>query len=160
VGTSSELKQTLDQYSTDIKGLINIQPKQFDIFTISTMISSLPERKWNAAQAVVNNTIAKKAADQSLKVARAKAGLTASTRKVELELASADDRRAWVDSQDEVQDAEIDAIDAEAELIAAKLAYECLDDLFTAGKRIAQYLVEQDKQTKEFERFSNEGKRG
>lgn len=157
---NSELQQTLQGYSDDIKGLINIKPKQFDIMTISTMISSLPERKWNAAQAVVNNTIAKKASDNTLKVAKAKATLVASTNKIELGLSSADDRRGWVDSQTDVQQAEIDSINAEAELIAAKLAYECLDDLFTAGKRIAQYLVEQDKQTKEFERFSNEGSRG
>lgn len=156
---NAELQETLDQYGKDLKALISVKPKQFETLQVATMITNLPERKWNAAQAVVNNTIAKKDADNKVKVAKATAGLVASASKTSLGLTSATDRAAWVDSQQDVQDAEIDAINADAELLASKLAYECLDDLFTAGKRIMNYLVEQEKQTKEYGRYADEARK-
>lgn len=154
-----ELKETLDNYGKDLKALINIKPKQFETLQVATMITNLPERKWNAAQAVVNNTIFKKDADSKLKVIRATMGFRASNQKTALGLSSASDRSAWVDTQKEVQEAEIESINADAELLSSKLAYECLDDLFTAGKRIMNYLIEQEKQTKEYGRYADEGKK-
>jgi len=151
-----DVKAALDTYSKDMKELVTIQPKQFDVLRVSHMVSEVPPRKWNAAQGVVNATIAKKAADQTLRKTKAQKMLLA---RHDDSLKAAPDRTAWVDAQDDVQAAEIAAIDAEAELIAARLAYECLDDLFTAGKKIMDYLVKTEEATRQYNRFVDEGRR-
>jgi len=53
----TRLQTTLNNYAKDLKALSTIKPKQFDILTVATMISSTPQRKWNAAQAIVNATV-------------------------------------------------------------------------------------------------------
>lgn len=149
-------KTTLNQFSEDLKQLINIEAKQFDILRISHMIYETPARKWNAAQGVVNATVAKKEADMHLKKLKAQKMLFA---KNDSTLKAAPDRLAWVDSQKDVQDAEAEVIKAEGNLIAARLAYECLDDLFTAGKKIMDQLVKQEEATRQYNRFVDEGRR-
>jgi hypothetical protein len=156
---NKELKATLDMYSADLKAMAKIRPRQFDIVTVATLISSVPERKWNAAQGVVNNTLLKKDADNQLKGLKGRLMFQASNMKDMKGLSSAQDRAGWVDSRPEVKTAEIDALNAEAELLAAKLAYECLDDMFSAGKRVMQWLIAQDRDTRDYEKFANEGKR-
>lgn len=157
---TTELKGILDNYDRDITALVKIKPQQFDIVAISTMIRETPQRKWNAAQGIVNATIYKKDADNKLKVAKAVEMLKASKNRETSGLSNVDDRKAHVDSLPDIQSAEIDAINAEAELLAAKLAYECLDDLFTAGKKIMEYLVSQERATNQYNRFVDEGRRG
>lgn len=152
----TDLQTMLDLYQKDINELVKIEPKQFDVLRIANMVSSVPPRKWNAAQGVVNATIAKKAADQTLKKVRAKKMLMARN---DQSLKAAPDRTAWVDSQADVETAEIDVINADAELTAAKLAYECLDDLFTAGKKIMDYLVKTEEATRQYNRYAEEGRR-
>lgn len=156
----SELDKILEQYENDIRELTNIKPQQFDILKISTMITRIPQRKWNAAQSVVNGTISKKTAEKNAKTIRATKMLSASRMKTQKGLSSAEDRRAFVDNDEEVQAADLTVIEAEAELLAAKLGYECLDDLFTAGKKIMDYLTEQDKAQRQYDRFVDEGNRG
>ena len=155
---TTELKETLSRYDKDMKALVSIKPQQFDIPTIATMVSATPERKWNAAQGFIHATILKKDCDSKLKTIRATNMLKANTLKEKLGLTNAEDRKAWVEDQNGVRDAEIDAINAEAELLSAKLAYECLDDLFTAGKKIMDWLVKQEQATGEYQKFVNEGK--
>lgn len=153
---NTELQQTLDRYSKEMKEIAGIKSKQFDINSVATMISAIPQRKWNAASGVALATIAKKDAERTLKTLKATHHLMA-TKKADL--TAAPDRTAWVENQPKVQSAELELINAEAELLSAKMAYECLDDLFTAGKKIMDYLVEQEKATKQYERFANEGRR-
>ena len=148
------IKQSLEEYSKDIKALININPKQFDIVRIATMINALPERKWNAAQSVVLNTIKYKAAVREAKTIRATQLLRVNQSQNKKNLSNAADRSAWVDSQPDVQNAETTVIDTEAELLSAKLAYDCLDDLFTAGKKIMDYLVEEERATKQYGNYA------
>lgn len=155
----SDLKTTLDEYAKDLKALTGIKPQQFDIVQVSSMIRAIPERKWNAAQAIVDATVTKKTADGNLKAIKATRLLEASRGKEATGLSNAQDRSAWVDSQPEIQEAELEVINSEATLLAAKLGYECLDDLFTAGKKIMDYLVEQEKATKQYNRFVDEGRR-
>lgn len=152
----SDLTDQLASYSHDLDKLVKITPKQFDIATVATMITSVPERKWNAAQGIVNATIAKKDADQKLRVIKAMKMMLAKNMP---NLTAAPDRQAWVDSQEVVQDAEIKVIDCEAELLASKLAYESLDNLYEAGKRVMTWLIEQDKAERDYSRYANEGKR-
>lgn len=154
---NTRLQNTLDSYATDLKALITVKPKQFDIATVATMITSTPPRKWNAAQAIVNATVEKKQCETELKKLKAVKMLEASSATKKGTLSNADDRRAYVDNDVDVQAAEIELINAEAELTAAKLGYECLDDLFTAGKKIMDWLSEQDRAQKQFERYSSEG---
>ena len=42
--------------------------------------------------------------------------------------------------------------------MAAKLAYECLDDLFTAGKKIIDWLSDQDKAQQDYAKYYNAGR--
>lgn len=154
-----QLQDVLDMYAKDMKALVNIKPKQLDIVTMATMVRSIPERKWNAASAIANGMVLEKDLKGHVKAIRAKKRLEASAKKSELGLTSDADRAAWVDSDQEVQSAEIELIDAQATLTAAKLAYECLDDLFTSGKKIMDYLVDQEIATRQYNKFNNEGSR-
>lgn len=156
---NTELAKTLDEYTKEFKAIVNIKPKQFDTARIATMISALPERKWNAAQAVILNTIAKKDADQKLKTAKAIELLSATKNKESSGLTDIASRQAHVDRQDNIQMLEIDTINAEAELLAAKLAFDCLDDLYNAGKKIMEWLVEQDRQTRAYVNYVDEGRK-
>lgn len=155
----TRLKKTLDAYANDLNSLVNIKPKQFDIGTIATMITSTPNRKWNAAQCIVNATVQKKQLESTIKRLKAVRMLEASSSAKKDKLSNADDRKAYVDNDPEVQATEIELINADAELTAAKLGYECLDDLFTAGKKIMEYLVEQEKATKQYNRYVQEGRK-
>jgi hypothetical protein len=123
------------------------------------MITALPERTWSAAQAVVNATLTKKEADRTVKTERATKLLKISNSPDKMGLSNAADRQAWVDKQPQVFEAELKAIDADAGLLAAKLAYECLDDLYNAGKKIMDYLVEQERATKQYNKYVDEGRR-
>lgn len=152
----AELAKTLAEYGKDFQELINIKPKQFEIASVAHMVTSLPPRKWKAAQARVDATIAKKDAQQKLKALKASRMLAARN---DSSLKAEKDRTAWVDNQSDVQQAEIDLINADAEETAAELAYECLDDLFTAGKKIMDYLIDQDKATRAFEKYDNDARR-
>ena len=153
---NDDLKIKLDLFSKDMKELTKISPKQFEIASVAHMIAETPPRKWNAAQQVVNATLLKKSADQKLRKVKAQKMMIA--RNMD-DLKAAPDRTAWVDVQPEVEAAEIEVINADAERMAAKTAYDCLDDIFSAGKRIMQYLIEQEKSTGEYNKFANEGKR-
>lgn len=155
----TRLQTTLNAYAKDLKALSTIKPKQFDILTVATMISSTPQRKWNAAQAIVNATVEKKECEGRLKVLKATKMLEASSAAKKGKLSNADDRKAYVDNDKAVQAAEIDLINAEAELAAAKLGYECLDDLFTAGKKIMDWLSEQERATKQYDQYVAQARR-
>lgn len=154
---NSRLETTLTNYGNDMKALTNIKPQQFDINTVGTMIISTPNRKWNAAQAIVNATVAKKNAELNLKKIKAIKMLNASNTDLKVKLSNADDRKAYVDNDADVQAAEIELINAEAEFTAAKLGYDCLDDLFTAGKKIMDWLNEQERATQQYNRYIKEG---
>ena len=152
----SDLKEMLAKFDADIKEATKVKPQQFDIVQVATMISSLPQRKWNAAQARVDATIAKKNAQANLKALKASKMLEARNR---TDLKAAPDRQAWVDSHQAVQFAEVELITADAEETAAELAYGCLSDLFDAWRKIMNYLIDQERATKEYDRFANDARR-
>ena len=152
------VKEQLEIYSNDIKKLTNINAKQFDVAQIANMVTSIPERKWNAANGIVNGTIAYKDAKATLRTTKSLKMLEAN--KMKDKYGSADDRKAYAETHPDTVEAELTMLNAEAELLAAKLGYECLDDLFTAGKKIMDYLTDQERQTKQYERFNNEPRKG
>lgn len=152
----TDLNRRIKEFDEEIKHLVNISPKQFDIARVAHMIAETPPRKWKAAQARVDATIYRKNAQQNLKALKASLMLQA---RRDASLKAAPDRTAWVDSQLEVHQAELDLINADAEETAAELAYEALDDLFTAGKKIMQYLTDQEKATKDYNKYVDEGRR-
>lgn len=140
-----------------MKRLTNLKPKMFEANQIAHIIQATPERKWAAAQAVVNWTDKVKDAKREVKKVKAAKRLEANNNK-EIYPAS-DDRKAFVENHEDVEKAEIELIHAEAQLTAAKLAYECLDDLFTAGKKIMEYITKQDLAERQYDRFVNEGRK-
>ena len=145
-------KQELELFKLDMDKLINIKPKQFEVAQVAHMVTAIPERKWNSAQAVVNGTIAHKDAKAKLKRIKAQKQLEANANKETY--GSAEDRKAYTENSREVQSAEVDLINAEAELLSAKLAYECLDDLYNAGKKIMSYLLAQNKAEDDYNRYN------
>ena len=153
----TDIKQQLDQYTLDLKKLVNIKPKSFEIAQVANMVTSIPERKWNAAQAVVLATLAHKDAKNTLSSLKASKMLQANQNKDKY--GSAEDRKAYAETHPEVIQAGTDLLNAEAEKLSATLAYECLDDLFTAGKKIMDYLSEQDKAEKQYQKYSSEGQK-
>jgi len=149
------LQKTLATYAKDMSEMTHIKPKQFEIGAVANMITSLPERKWNAAQAIVSATDEKKNLEQQLKAKKASLMLEASHSGMKTQLSNADDRKAYVDNNEDVQSLEVDLINAEANMLAAKLGYECLDSLFTSGKKIMDWLGEQEKATRDYSKYKN-----
>jgi hypothetical protein len=156
---NTRLQQTLDNYAKDLNELVTIKPISFDIPTVATMVRQTPQRKWNAAQAIVNATIEKKQCESHVKRLRAMKMLEASHHTKKGRLSNADDRKAFVDADEKVIAAEIDLINADATLTAARMGYDCLTDLYEAGKKIMNWLIEEDKATRDYNRFVDEGKR-
>jgi len=151
------LEDRLKQYETDIKKLVNISPKQLEVAQVAHMVTSIPERKWNAADALIKATDLHKTAKSKLKTVKATKVLEANQNKDKY--GSAEDRRAFAETHPDVLEAEEELIAIETELLAAKLGYECLDDLFTAGKKIMDFLTDQARATREYDRFANEAQK-
>lgn len=122
----NELQLLLDSYTADMQKLVSIKAKDFDTMQTATLISSIPERKWNAAQGVVTFTLAKKEADRVAKVTRAVCMLKANQQKDKL--TNADDRKAWVEDQAEVQDADMDAFNADTDDEYTRATKAVVDD--------------------------------
>ena len=151
------LQKTLATYAKDMGEMTHIKPRQFEGGAVAHMISSIPERKWNAAQSIVNGTDETKQLKQQIKACRAVKMMEASSDALKTRLSNADDRKAYVENDEEVQTLEVDLINAEANLVAARLAYECLDDLYNAGKKIMDTIVKQDLAERQYDRFRNDG---
>lgn len=160
--SNTELKQQLEFWTKEINERIarlelkkgNIEPLQ-----LSKTLMELPPIKWAAAKIVIDSTIDKKTAMRNVKVIRAEKMLYASKMKGQRGLSNAEDRRAFVDNNEDVQAAEMSLIESEALLKAAELYYDCIEDLINACKKVFEFVVEQDRAQRDFDRYNNEASR-
>ena len=137
------LKQTLEN-DLDTENEITYTDEQ-----IERLLKKLPVVMFSAAQQIVLKLIEFKDAKRKLKKTIAQQTMIAQN---DPDLPAANDRKAWADNRPEVEAAEIDLINAEAEYKMAELHYEAYDNLFTAIKKLSAMRIEQNKSQDRFNR--------
>lgn len=131
-----DLKNTLDT-DIDISDELSYTDEQ-----IEKLLKKLPVVMFQAAQNVVLRLIELKEGKRRLKKTMAQQMMIARANK---DLTAAPDRRAWAESSQEAEDAEIVVINAEAEYKMAEFHYQAYDNLYTAIKKLSSMRIEQNK---------------
>lgn len=130
-----------------------VEVEEIDRYTIDqveTLLKKLPRTKFMAAQEVANKLILFKEAKRNLKKVQAQQMMIANANPA---LTAAPDRKAAADNSDEVEMAEIQLIDAEAQMKMAEFLHEAHDDLFTAVKKIAAIKIAQEEDARNANRY-------
>jgi len=109
---------------------------------IEKLLKKLPVVMFHAAQQVVIKLIDFKEAKRKLKKEQAIAMMKAQAKS---ELTAADDRKAWAYDQKNVENAEIDLINAEAEYKMAEFHLAAYDNLYMAVKKLVEMRIEQNR---------------
>lgn len=131
-----DLKQQVE-FDIDVSDDIKYTDEQ-----IEKLLKKLPVVMFQAAQTIVLRLIDFKEAKRKLKKEIAKQTMNANANG---DLTAAPDRKAWAESRPEVETAEIELINAEAEYKMAELHYDSYDNLFTAIKKLSTMRAEQNK---------------
>lgn len=108
---------------------------------IQKLLKKLPVVMFHAAQAVVIKLIDFKEAKRRLKKEHAIAMMKAQNKK---DLSAAEDRKAWANDQKNVENAEIDLINAEAEYKMAEFHMAAYDNLYMAIKKLVEMRIAQN----------------
>ena len=101
---------------------------------LKRLATKLPRIMFQASQRVVLKFIDFKDAKRKVKKELAIAMMQANQMKDEL--SSAEDRKAWAQNADNVEKAEIDVIQAEAEFRMAEFHFQAYDNLYMAVKKM------------------------
>lgn len=109
---------------------------------IERLLKKLPVVMFTAAQNVVLKLIELKEAKRRLKKTFAVEMMKA---RQDATLTAVGDRKAVAEGSQEVEDAEIVLINAEAEFKMAEFHYEAYDNLYTAIKKLSTMRIEQNK---------------
>lgn len=109
---------------------------------IQKLLKKLPVVMFQAAQSVVIKLMDYKEAKRKLKKEYAIAMMKAQHQD---DLSAAEDRKAWANDQDNVEQAEIDLINAEAEYKMAEFHLNAYDNLYMAIKKLVEMRMEQNK---------------
>lgn len=129
------LKVTLE-HDTDVSNELAYSDAE-----IEKLLKKLPVVMFQAAQAVVLKLIDHKEAMRKVKKEKAIQMMKANHR---ADLTSAEDRKAWAYDQKSVEDAEIDAINAEAEYKMAEFHLAAYDNLYMAIKKLVEMRIAQN----------------
>jgi len=108
---------------------------------IQRLLRKLPVVMFHASQSVVLKLIDFKEAKRKLKKEQAIAMMQANHR---ADLTAADDRKAWAYSQKNVENAEIELINAEAEAKMAEFHFAAYDNLYMAIKKLVEMRIAQN----------------
>lgn len=130
-----DLKITLE-HDTDPKDTLPYTDDE-----IQRLLRKLPVVMFHASQSVVLKLIDFKEAKRKLKKEQAIAMMQANHKK---ELTAAEDRKAWAYNQKNVEDAEIDLINAEAESKMAEYHFDSYDNLYMAIKKLVEMRIAQN----------------
>ncbi len=130
------LKVTLE-HDTDVSNEMAYSDQE-----IEKLLRKLPVVMFHAAQQVVIKMIDFKDAKRKLKKEQAIAMMKAQAKS---ELTAADDRKAWAYDQKNVENAEIDLINAEAEYKMAEFHMAAYDNLYMAIKKLVEMRIEQNR---------------
>lgn len=129
------LKVTLE-HDTDVANELAYSDEE-----IQKLLRKLPVVMFHAAQAVVLKLIDYKEAKRKLSKEKAIAMMKANAKK---ELTASKDREAWAYDQSNVEDAEIDLINAEAEYKMAEFHMAAYDNLYMAIKKLVEMRIAQN----------------
>lgn len=132
----TSLKQSLEA-DINVKDEIKYTDEE-----IEKLLKKLPVVMYQAAEVIVLRLIDYKEAKRVLRKTMAMQLMTANQNP---ELTAAPDRRAWAENRPEVENAEIDLINAEAEYKIAEFHYEAYDNLYNAIKKLSSMRIEQNK---------------
>ena len=130
------LKVTLE-HDTDVTNELAYSDQE-----IEKLLRKLPVVMFHAAQQVVIKMIDFKDAKRKLKKEQAIAMMQAQQKP---ELTAADDRKAWAYDRKNVEDAEIDLINAEAAYKMAEFHMAAYDNLYMAIKKLVEMRIEQNR---------------
>lgn len=108
---------------------------------IQRLLRKMPVVMFHASQSVVLKLIDFKEAKRKLKKEQAIAMMQANHKK---DLGAAEDRKAWAYTQKNVEAAEIDLINAEAEAKMAEFHYNAYDNLYMAIKKLVEMRIAQN----------------
>lgn len=108
---------------------------------IQKLLRKLPVVMFHASQSVVLKLIDFKEAKRKLKKEQAIAMMQANQKS---DLTAADDRKAWAYTQKNVENAEIDLINAEAESKMAEFHFDAYDNLYMAIKKLVEMRIAQN----------------
>ena len=145
------LKVTLE-HDTDVANELAYSDQE-----IEKLLKKLPVVMFQAAQQVVIKMIDFKEAKRKLKKEQAIAMMKAQHKP---ELTAADDRKAWAYDQKNVENAEIDLINAEAEFKMAEFHMAAYDNLYMAIKKLVEMRIEQNRAQANADRSYRQGGRG
>lgn len=135
-GNISALKIQLE-HDTDVSNELAYTDEE-----IEKLLKKLPVVMFHAAQSVVIKLIDFKEAKRKLKKEQAIAMMKAQHVPA---LTAADDRKAWAYDQKNVEDAELDLINAEAEYKMAEFHLAAYDNLYMAIKKLVEMRIEQNR---------------
>lgn len=132
----SDLKIALE-HDTDVSNELAYTDEE-----IQKLLRKLPVVMFTAAQQVVLKLIDYKEAKRRLKKEQAIAMMKAQHKP---DLTAAEDRKAWAYDQSNVENAELDLINAEAEYKMAEFHMAAYDNLYMAIKKLVEMRIEQNR---------------
>lgn len=126
--------------------------KEWTLVEIKRLLRALPPLIRDARQTAIKAEFALEEAKLKTKQAFAKAGLKASTQKDALGLSSAEDRKAWVITQPEIEKAEVEEIFAKSNALIAQSDQTYMENVFAAVRKTANLMEDEYNDQKRVER--------
>lgn len=134
--------------SNDLRPAAFLDPKKFQPLNedqIRAYLTHLPTNILLADREVIKRQEKMDNLKHDLKVMKAKNHLEARNMS---DLTSNDDRKAWVDTRQDVNEKEVEIILADGELTQAKIELEFRHNQFVSIRKLAQMYVEQERTLK------------
>lgn len=144
--TIDQVKEEIRDLKVQVEAEIDVSDEvKYSDTDIEKLLKKLPKVMFNAAQEIVLRLIDYKEAKRNLGKTKAVAMMNAKNRKDAESLTAQKDREAWATNQPEVEEAEINLINTEAEYKIAEYRFQMLDNLYTGIKKLVAMRVEQNK---------------
>lgn len=127
----------------------------YTVRDVSALLSRMPATICHYADEVIRCKQELDEANHSMKLTRAKYQLQASANKEALGLSSVDDRKAWVELQPEVDEAEARIIKATAALAVANSKLDRADNEFITARKLASMIEKRYDAQERADKYAN-----
>lgn len=134
--------------------------KEWTLVEIKRLLRALPPLIRDARQTAIKAEFELEKAKLETKKQFAIAGMKASTNKASLGLTSAEDRKAWVISQPDVEKAEVAEIFAKSNVLIAQSDQTYMENVFAAVRKVANLMEDEYQDQKRVERTYGDGQQG
>lgn len=131
--------------------------KEWTLVEIKKLLRAIPPLIREARQVAIQKEFDLERAKLETKKAYAIAQLKASTNKTSLGLTSAEDRKAYVVTQPEVEKAEVEEIFAKSNALIAQSDQAYMENVFSAVRKTANLMEDEYKDQKRVERDYGSG---